>query len=138
MHVGIKSTYNVFTLDEWLSCPALIETKDVDLAFSQKPLPSLKSQENHMMPTQMQILLSNYDANIVHALATLEEQQKATTVVEAQSNNNMNASLNESLLTEQKITSLPVMTQPRPGKILSVLGLNKDRTNLFLGRPYTS
>ncbi|KAH9707327.1 Integrase catalytic domain-containing protein [Citrus sinensis] len=30
-----------------------------------------------------------------------------------------------------------VMTQPRPGKILSALGLNKARTDLFLGRPYT-
>ena len=29
------------------------------------------------------------------------------------------------------------MTQPRPGKILSALGLNKARTDLFLGRPYT-
>ncbi|GAY56837.1 hypothetical protein CUMW_174950 [Citrus unshiu] len=29
------------------------------------------------------------------------------------------------------------MTQPRSGKILSALGLNKARTDLFLGRPYT-
>ncbi|KAK9182645.1 hypothetical protein WN944_025791 [Citrus x changshan-huyou] len=31
----------------------------------------------------------------------------------------------------------PVMTQPRPGKILSALGLNKARTDLFLGHLYT-
>ena len=30
-----------------------------------------------------------------------------------------------------------VMTQLRPGKILSALGLNKARTDLLLGRPYT-
>ena len=29
------------------------------------------------------------------------------------------------------------MTQPRLGKILSAIGLNKDRTNLFLRCPYT-
>ena len=30
-----------------------------------------------------------------------------------------------------------VMTQPKPGNILSALGLNKARTDLFLGRLYT-
>ena len=29
------------------------------------------------------------------------------------------------------------MTQPRPDKILFALGLNKARTDLFLGCPYT-
>ncbi|KAK9181063.1 hypothetical protein WN944_024200 [Citrus x changshan-huyou] len=54
-----------------------------------------------MTPTQMQTPLSNYDSHVIRTLATLQEKQKDTIVAEDQSDNNLTASLNESISEEQ-------------------------------------
>lgn len=86
--------------DEWLDCPNSIKTHNVvNPGLSQKPLPSF--QEDHMMPTQMQTPLSNYDNNVIPTLATLQEKPKDTIIAEEQSDNNSTTSLNELILEEQ-------------------------------------
>ena len=86
--------------DEWLNCPNSIKTHNVvNPGLSQKPLSSF--QEDHIMPTQMQTPLSNYNNHVIPTLATLQEKPKDTIIAEEQSNNNSSASLNE-LISEEK------------------------------------
>ena len=51
-----------------------METHDVvNPTFSQKLCPSLKSPEDHMMPTQMQNPLSDHDTHVIYTQTTLEK-----------------------------------------------------------------
>ena len=64
---------------------------------------------------------------------TLTRKGKEKILVEEESKSEREEDVDATI--EEAISS--VMTQPRPSKIFSALGLNKTRTILFLGRPYT-
>ncbi|KAK9178051.1 hypothetical protein WN943_027241 [Citrus x changshan-huyou] len=74
-----------------------------------------------MTPTQMQTPLSNYDSHVIRTLATLQEKQKDTIVAEDQSDNNLTASLNESISEEQNCNNTATSSTKITGlKVISV------------------